>query len=74
MIERDLVGAVVGAIPRRPAAGTGAAPAATRPAARGRLGRVLLGLALPIGLLALWQLTTSLGVFSVVQLPPFLLP
>jgi sulfonate transport system permease protein len=70
MIERDLVGAVVGAIPRRPAAGTGASRATTRPAPRGRLGRVLLGLALPIGLLTVWQLTTSLGVFSVVQLPP----
>lgn len=34
------------------------------------LGRVLGGLALPVLLLVLWQLTTSLGVFTPVQLPP----
>ena len=35
---------------------------------RGRL--TVVGLVLPVTLLTLWQLTTSLGIFSVVQLPP----
>lgn len=32
--------------------------------------RVLLGLLLPAALLAAWQVSTALGIFSVVQLPP----
>jgi sulfonate transport system permease protein len=32
--------------------------------------RVVAGLGVPVALLALWQLTTSLGWFSIVQLPP----
>lgn len=35
-----------------------------------RTGRWVGGALLPIGLLVAWQLTTALGVFSVVQLPP----
>lgn len=61
------------------AAGTGAVAgvvrhaAPGRPGARpllGRGGRLAGGALLPIGLLVAWQLTTALGVFSIVQLPP----
>jgi sulfonate transport system permease protein len=45
-----------------------------RPLAAGRLadrlGRVAGGAILPLAILALWQATTALGLFSVVQLPP----
>ncbi|HEX7222886.1 MAG TPA: ABC transporter permease [Candidatus Limnocylindrales bacterium] len=61
------------------AAGTGAVAGVVRyaapgqPGARpllGRGGRLAGGALLPIGLLVAWQLTTALGVFSIVQLPP----
>jgi sulfonate transport system permease protein len=45
---------------------------ATRPVARrgsGGLARLAGGAILPLALLALWQLTTSLGLFTAVQLP-----
>lgn len=46
-----------------------AEPSAPRRASDG-LRWALLGLLLPATLLGLWQLTTALGLFSVVQLPP----
>jgi sulfonate transport system permease protein len=61
------------------AAGTGAVAGVVRHAAPGRPGprpllgrggRLAGGALLPIGLLVAWQLTTALGVFSIVQLPP----
>ena len=48
--------------------GTNLPPRATRRGAAG-LGRMAKGAVLPLILLALWQLTTSLGLFTVVQLP-----
>ena len=62
---RDLIRGVPGLAPEAapaPVAGEGGRGAG--------LGRVLGGLALPVLLLVLWQLTTSLGVFTPVQLPP----
>lgn len=35
-----------------------------------QLGRIVGGAILPLGILAVWQVTTALGWFSVVQLPP----
>jgi sulfonate transport system permease protein len=48
---------------------TDAAQGPTRPHASRRWGRVLGGLVLPLLLLVAWQLTTALGVFTIVQLP-----
>jgi len=80
MAENDLFAAQVEAVRPVPlgtvravAPGTAQAPptdtASSRP--RRRLGRwAAAGLIVPAALLALWQLTTSLGWFSIVQLPP----
>ena len=67
--------------PSLAARATGTASAATfepvavpgRPDARDdrrRSGHIVTGALLPIALLVAWQLTTTLGVFSIVQLPP----
>ena len=79
MTDQDLFAAQVdGARPRsvvvvHPAIGVEAPPIdATLPARRASRRRplTLAGLILPAILLVLWQLTTALGVFSIVQLPP----
>lgn len=47
-----------------PVAGTTAQPHGSR-----RLGRIAAGAILPLAILIVWQVTTSLGVFSIAQLP-----
>ncbi len=70
----DRLGAVPHAAAAAEAARTGARLATPelsgRPLTSRRWARVAIGVALPLTLLALWQLTTSLGWFTVVQLPP----
>jgi sulfonate transport system permease protein len=53
----------------RAAADAAPRPGATRRRTRPRVGRLLGGAILPLALLVAWQVTTSLGVFTAVQLP-----
>jgi sulfonate transport system permease protein len=67
----------LGAVPLSTAATEAAAREAAwarqatgRPLASRRSARIAIALALPLALLGAWQLTTSLGWFTIVQLPP----
>ena len=53
----------------QPATATDSGPSTRRPIASRRWGRVVIGASLPLAILVLWQASTSLGWFSVVQLP-----
>jgi sulfonate transport system permease protein len=67
-LDRGVAGATapVRASPKvEPSVGRSAGAWGTR-----RLGRVGGSLVLPLAILVLWQVTTALGLFSVVQLPP----
>jgi sulfonate transport system permease protein len=63
--------APVGATASAPKAITQDRAAATRrlPPISGRLGRIAGGAVLPLAILVAWQLTTSIGLFSIAQLP-----
>ena len=72
MTDHDLlVTRVDAAPPRWSTVRTADARSVALPRPRWRRGRLtVVGLVLPATLLTLWQLTTSLGIFSIVQLPP----
>jgi len=72
MTDHDLLATRVDAArPRWATARTADVGTVARHRAGSRRGRLtVVGLVVPVTLLALWQLTTAAGIFSVVQLPP----